>query len=165
VFNALIVEDNPITQKLLETILLRRFKSEIRLAANGQDALKMISNEKPDFILLDYMMPLMNGYEFLRELRLKENYSDIPVIMVTAVSDQEAAKKIMELGIEDYLLKPINIDLMVEKISKIMFEKHKALKREFAKLNNEVDKFKKNNDEMLKNNIEIRINNMKFYLN
>lgn len=103
----LIVDDTPDNLMLLSNL----FKSEYRihLAINGEKALKMCqSDTPPDLVLLDVMMPDMDGFEVLQKLREHPMSEGIPVIFVTAVTDPDARSKGLELGAVDYVTKPVD---------------------------------------------------------
>ena len=103
----LIVDDTPDNLMLLSNL----FKSEYRihLAINGEKALKMCqSDTPPDLVLLDVMMPDMDGFEVLQKLREHPMSEGIPVIFVTAMTDTEARSKGLELGAVDYVTKPVD---------------------------------------------------------
>lgn len=75
------------------------------LANNGEDGLKLIKKEKPDLILLDIIMPKMNGFEVLESLKSDKNLKSIPVILLTNLGQKEDIDKGLELGAVDYLIK------------------------------------------------------------
>ncbi len=111
----LIIDDSAVNNVLLENVLEDQ-NYEVIIAFNGNDAFKAIDKNIPDLILLDIMMPDMDGYKILEELKSKENTKQIPVIMVSAKSDSLDINKAMELGAVDYIIKPINIKTILEKI-------------------------------------------------
>lgn len=87
-------------------------------ANNGKDGLEKAINEKPDLILLDINMPIMDGHEMLERLRSRPDSRDIPVIMLTAYSDRRDISKAADLGIEHYVTKPFDFPDLMDKISK-----------------------------------------------
>jgi len=101
----LIVEDDPVLSKMYS----EKFKFEgfkVITAANGEDGLKLaISGEKIDMILLDLMLPRLSGSELLAKLRLDVKRADTKVIALTNLAEQEEKKKMMDLGVLDYLIK------------------------------------------------------------
>jgi putative two-component system response regulator len=103
----LIVDDEPKNLKLLEAFLLP-FQYEILKAENGEHALSIISRTDIDIVLLDVMMPRMDGFEVCRRIKSDENTRMIPVIMVTALDDTEARVKAIEQGADDFITKPPN---------------------------------------------------------
>jgi putative two-component system response regulator len=103
----LIVDDTPDNIDVLAGIM--RSEYEIKAALNGEKALKIASSDpKPDMILLDIMMPHMDGYEVCRRLKANPQTSDIPVIFVTAKDDIADEKLGFELGAVDYITKPVS---------------------------------------------------------
>ncbi len=111
----LIIDDSAVNNVLLENVLEDQ-NYKVIIAFNGSDAFKAIDKDIPDLILLDIMMPDMDGYKILEELKAKEKTKHIPVIMVSAKSDSLDIDKAMELGALDYIIKPINIKTILEKI-------------------------------------------------
>ena len=83
----LVVEDEPSLQKLLE-YQLKRIGHEIVVAPDGQQALALVKSYRPDLVLLDVMLPVMGGFQVLREMQEDESTSDIPVIMLSAKGQQ-----------------------------------------------------------------------------
>ena len=103
----LVVDDEPRNIKLLDA-LLRPLNYEVLKASNGEEALSIVKNIDLDLILLDIMMPGMDGYEVCRRLKGSEITRLIPVIMVTALDDIEAKIKGIEAGADDFIIKPPN---------------------------------------------------------
>ena len=103
----LVVDDELRNVKLLEALLIPMNYEVIR-AFNGEEALSMVSKADVDLVLLDIMMPYMDGYEVCRYLKTSEATRLIPVIMVTALGDIEAKIKGIEVGADDFLTKPPN---------------------------------------------------------
>jgi CheY-like chemotaxis protein len=90
---------------------------EVVTATNGQEALEKAASEKPDLILLDTNMPVMNGHEMLEHLRRNPSLKDVPVIMVTARCEAEDVAAASAYGVADYVAKPFDFTELVEKIS------------------------------------------------
>ena len=112
----LIVDDNDDNRVLLKRRLERRgFK--ILTAENGREALDLIRQNRFDLILLDIMMPIMNGYQVLEELKVDPELHNIPVIIISGIDDIESVARCIELGAEDYLLKPFNKVLLNARIN------------------------------------------------
>lgn len=103
----LVVDDDPKHLKLLGLKLANEGYRVITFES-GKEALKTIKLEKPGLVLLDIMMPDMNGLETLK--RIKRLDPDIPVAMVTSVWDNDEAKKAFEAGAYDYITKPVDIE-------------------------------------------------------
>ncbi|MBM3435426.1 MAG: response regulator [Bacteroidetes bacterium] len=102
----LVVDDNPTNVKLVCNIL----KTEgynLAVAMNGQDALEIVESNPIDLILLDIMMPGMDGYEVCQKLKASEFYCDIPVIFISALSDMDDITKSYDVGGADFITKPV----------------------------------------------------------
>lgn len=108
----LIVDDTPLNVKLLSAKLERDYYV-ISTAENGVEALKKVEQEKPDLVLLDVMMPEMDGFETCRRLKANPETSHIPVVIITALSDVADRVRGLAAGADDFLSKPIdNLALM-----------------------------------------------------
>ncbi len=112
----LVVDDNEMNRDMLAR-RLKRQNLDVELAENGQRALDLIRQKAFDLILLDVMMPQMNGYEVLEYLKGQDAYRSIPVIMISAVDDLDSVVKCIEMGAEDYLFKPFNPVLLKARVS------------------------------------------------
>lgn len=111
----LVVDDDPIIVKLLSmTLAVNEY--QVITAPNGEEGLKKALEKQPDIILLDIMMPIMDGLTMLEELRKK---SDIPVIIISAFGSPEKVEKARELGIECFLSKPFNYGVVLEMLDVI----------------------------------------------
>jgi CheY-like chemotaxis protein len=102
---------------------LRWYRYEVITATNGKEGLEKATNEKPDLILLDIRMPVMDGYGMLERLKNRPDLKDIPVIMFTAYSDARDIAKAADLGIVDYVTKPFDFTELLEKISNALENK------------------------------------------
>ena len=111
----LIVDDEPFNVDYLEQEL-EDLNYETVSASNGQEALAQVEAESPDVILLDIMMPEMDGFEVLERLKASETWRDIPVIIISALDDLHSVVKGIRLGAEDYLPKPFNEVLLRARI-------------------------------------------------
>jgi diguanylate cyclase (GGDEF)-like protein/PAS domain S-box-containing protein len=105
--NILIVDDEPQNRKLLEA-LLRHEGYATACACNGEEALAEVARQAPDLILLDIMMPRMDGYEVARILKAAPTTSSIPIIMVTALIDRDVRLAGLKAGAEEFLTKPVD---------------------------------------------------------
>jgi DNA-binding response OmpR family regulator len=96
---------------------------EVITASNGKEGLEKAASEKPDIILLDISMPIMNGHETLERLKNNPELKDIPVIMFTAFSDAKDVAKAVELGVTDYVTKPFDYTDLTTKITNALGNK------------------------------------------
>ena len=87
---------------------------------NGQEGLEMVKKDKPDLIVLDITMPVMNGIEMLGVLKENPETKDIPVIMLTAESGKDNVMKIVKMGVTDYIVKPFKGEQLIERAEKIV---------------------------------------------
>ncbi|HWP60464.1 MAG TPA: sigma-54 dependent transcriptional regulator [Candidatus Acidoferrales bacterium] len=131
----LIVDDEPFNLDLLEQELAEHSYT-IERAVDGNDALRKFESFQPDLVLLDYMMPDMNGIDVLKEIRRRS--SDIPVIMVTAYGSIERAVQAVKAGAYDFIPKPFEPEHMILVVQKAL--ERESLKREVAVLSEEIDK-------------------------
>ena len=117
----LVVEDNEDTRE----ILLYRLKSmgsyEILLASNGKEALEMATQSRPDLIIMDLKMPVMNGWEATKAIRQTEWGKDLPVIALTAQAMERDEEKALSAGCNDYIAKPImDYAVLKKKVEKLL---------------------------------------------
>lgn len=115
--NILVVEDDKHTRKLLETILKREGYSVLK-AEDGIKAMEVLDNHHVDLIILDIMMPNMDGYEFAQELR--DANCMIPILMATAKQLPEDKKRGFIVGTDDYMTKPIDTEEMLLRIKALL---------------------------------------------
>jgi len=112
----LIVDDVPNNLKMLFTYL-RDHDFKIRVAQDGEDALEQLNYAKPDLVLLDVMMPKMDGFEVCRQIKKNPETRDIPVIFMTALTDTVDKVQGFEIGAVDYLTKPVQQEEVLARIS------------------------------------------------
>lgn len=110
----LIVDDTPANIETLNETLENDF--DIYFAMDGNDALQKVQLLEPDLILLDIMMPVMDGFEVCRKLKENKQFRDIPVIFITALDQPEDESKGLVLGAADYVTKPFNPDLVLLRV-------------------------------------------------
>ncbi len=103
----LVVDDNAVNRDVLSRRLARDGYA-VTLAADGAEALSLLAGGAFDLVLLDIMMPVMNGYEALQRIRADIRYSDLPVLMISSVDEIESVVRCIEMGAEDYLPKPFD---------------------------------------------------------
>jgi DNA-binding response OmpR family regulator len=103
----LITEDNPQGAELLEAFLAES-PHETKVAANGEEALRLITEWNPDVVLLDIMMPRLSGFEVCRSIRANPATRNVGVIMVTALDQGADVDRAVDVGTDDFLTKPIH---------------------------------------------------------
>jgi len=115
----LIVEDEESLLKL-ESILLTSKGYDVRGVANGQDALDAVAEEKPDLILLDIMLPEIDGFEVCQRIKDDPDTKDIPVIMLTAKKSREDMARGEKVGADWYITKPFKSVMVIETIQRFL---------------------------------------------
>jgi two-component system copper resistance phosphate regulon response regulator CusR len=111
----LVVDDDPINRKLLARSIVRDGHAVIA-AEDGRQALDRVRDETPDVVLLDILMPGMDGFAVLKQIKADSALRDIPVIMISALEDFESVIRCIELGADDYLPKPFAFDELLARI-------------------------------------------------
>ena len=119
----LIVDDTLNVQNLLTEVLSNK-GFNVLCASNGRDALIILKKQTPDLILLDIMMPQMDGYEFITKLR-KTN--DLPIIMITAKQHEQDIVKGFELGADDYICKPFKMSELLVRVQAVLKRTSRSL--------------------------------------
>lgn len=115
-YNILMVDDVPLNL-LVVTKMLARFDFRIRTASNGAEALEKVKEEKPDLILLDILMPVMDGFEALRRLRTNPETASIRIVILSALNSTEDVVKGFNLGANDFISKPIIMEKLISCVS------------------------------------------------
>ncbi len=136
----LVVDDNKITTKLLRRYLEAN-GYDAKEAYDGIDCLENVEEKLPDAIVLDVMMPRLDGYETVTRLRSQAKTKHVPVVIVTALNDVANQIKSIEAGADDFLSKPIEEKLLIAKVKllslyNIELQKNKALTDAVNKLGN-----------------------------
>ena len=115
----LIVDDSPTEVHVLQ-IMLTKNGHEVVVATSGEDGVEMAKKENPDLILMDVVMPGMNGFQATRQISKDERTASIPVIMVTT-KDQETDKVwAMRQGAKDYIVKPVQEKALIEHVNMVL---------------------------------------------
>lgn len=114
----LVVDDNPVNINILMEILSKI--DDVVVALDGEEALEAMEEEKPDLVLLDIVMPGMDGYEVCRRIKANPSFKEVPVIFLSGNDSTEEKQKGMELGAVDFMTKPIDSDMVVKKVKDIL---------------------------------------------
>lgn len=109
------VDDSVIVLKMLEKILGEKY--ELHSFSGGARALKFLKGKTPDLIILDIDMPEIDGYEMLKRIKEKEHSASVPVIFLTSNGEKNYVIKAVAAGAKDYVVKPIDEDILLEKVS------------------------------------------------
>ncbi len=114
----LIVDDTPSSLTLLGDLLTLKGYS-VLTAASGPEALKILESERPDLILMDVLMPRMNGYQVCRRIRENPAMQTLPIIMMTGLDPSEETFKGREAGATDIIVKPIHLAGLLERLQSL----------------------------------------------
>lgn len=143
----LVVDDNEDNRYTLTRRLNRQGYENLTTAENGQEALDLLAQQTFDLVLLDIMMPVMNGYEVLEHIKSDMALRDVPVIMISAVDEMESIVRCIKAGAEDHLPKPFNASLLQARIGACL-EKKRLRDRESVYLK-QIEVEKKRADDLL----------------
>ncbi len=115
----MVVDDEPnIVQTLQDRLEMNEY--DVVTAGNGREGLEKFEQEQPDVILLDVIMPIMDGHEMLESLRKRPRGQDVSVIMLTARSQTQDIARANACGIDDYIVKPFDLSELLEKIESVV---------------------------------------------
>ena len=121
----LVVDDEPnIVQTLQDRLEMNEY--EVITAGNGREGLEKFEEEQPDVILLDVIMPIMDGHEMLEALRKRPSGQNVSVIMLTARSQTQDIARANACGIDDYIVKPFDLSELLEKIESVVEHRNVA---------------------------------------
>ena len=120
IMKTIVIEDDPAARLLLKRLLTRFFPHNVLDAADGETGWRMVEAERPAVIFCDIYMPELNGVEFLERLRAHPELSHTPVIAISAARDPDLVRRLVELGVADYLLKPIPLEATVKRLAKLL---------------------------------------------
>lgn len=112
--------DDSKTIRMIVTRTLAKYGCTVCEATNGEEGLAVAAAEKPEVIILDITMPVMDGVTMLAKLREDPALKSIPVVMLTAESSRENIAQIARLGVRDYLVKPFKEEQLIEKLGRII---------------------------------------------
>jgi DNA-binding response OmpR family regulator len=115
----LIVDDEPATVQMIETFIqIKGYTSAS--AYSGTDGLAMLELDKPDLVILDLMMPDMEGFEVCKRMRASETFKATPILIISARTDQEAFDKASASGANGYLTKPFQLPALLAEIERLV---------------------------------------------
>lgn len=116
----IIITDDEIMNLRMTEFILKKAGYETVKASSGAECLNAVKEQKPDLILLDLLMPEMNGFEVIERLRESEEGRDIPVILLSAAEDKESLDKAQELGVAACVGKPFKQDELLGRIQTVL---------------------------------------------
>jgi len=122
----LIVEDSEISQMLIESLFDEHPGFTTTIVSNGKMAFAALKKEHPKLILLDIMLPDMDGYQILQKLKEDPHTKNIPVIMVSAKGSPEDIQRALNMGAEEYIMKPIGVNNLIERVISLVKKLDKA---------------------------------------
>ncbi len=114
----LVVDDDAITRMLVK-LLLEREKFEVLQAANGRDGIEIAMRERPDLLLIDLNMPEMDGYQAIATLRKDLAMATLPILVLTSEEGPGIERRVLELGADDYMLKPFDPDVLLSRVNAV----------------------------------------------
>lgn len=117
---ALVIEDEPMARLLLKRLLTRFFPHSVLEAADGEAGLALVEQERPAVVFVDIFMPNVDGITFLERLRANPEFADLPVIAISSAKDLELVRKLMGLGISDYLVKPLEMAATHKRLERLI---------------------------------------------
>ena len=117
--SVLVVDDEPMARTMLRLILVRA-GFEVREAEDGNTALTEVGRSLPDLMILDIMMPGIDGFEVCEKLRSDETTNELPIIMLSAKTDSESVKRGLNLGANKYLTKPVGPDELTRHVREVL---------------------------------------------
>lgn len=115
--NILVVDDSELDRTLLSIAISKKSDFNILQAKDGNECLKILESEDVHLVLLDFVMPELDGPDTLREIRKRYNTVELPVIMVTSKSESSDVVKCLQNGANDYITKPVTFDVAISRIS------------------------------------------------
>ena len=121
----LVVDDDLDMRNFMKTVLRKKGFKRVLGASDGAEALEQLKTsyreyEPVSLILADWQMPEIDGISFLTRVRLDDRFKEVPFIMITADNDSEHVKQAIDLGVDNYIIKPLKPDVLFEKISKTL---------------------------------------------
>ena len=119
------VDDSMLILKVIEKLLSEDY--DYHAFSKGMRALKYLKDAKPNLIILDIDMPEIDGYEMLEMIREKDELKEVPVLFLTSNNDKEHVVKAMKCGANDYTVKPIDEEVFMDKVQKLLNEEKKKL--------------------------------------
>lgn len=128
-YKILVVDDEPTIVRLMEFILARQ-GHEMLVAVNGEEALEKIRAHTPDLVLLDIMMPRIDGYEVARLVRADPATASLPIIMLSAKAQEDDIRRGVDIGVDEYITKPFSPEHLVHVVADYLGRLNKDEKKD-----------------------------------
>jgi CheY-like chemotaxis protein len=119
----ILIADDEDDIKMILSMYLETCGLRVLTAYDGLDAIERIKESKPDLVLMDIMMPVLDGVEVTRQIKSAEETRDIPIVMLTAAAQSEMVERALKAGAEEYIAKPFEPDRVKEVIDRILSKK------------------------------------------
>jgi excisionase family DNA binding protein len=116
----LVVDDDPEIVELFVDVLERDGRFEVKTASTGYDAGMLTTDFRPDLIILDYMLPDVNGNVVCKTIRAKEEFAGTKIIIVSGVVNQDEINDLLKSGADDFVKKPFNIEKLIERVGELL---------------------------------------------
>lgn len=117
----LVVEDEPDNREIVRAVVEEMMGCRAVLAGDGVEALRRVSEEVPSLVLLDLMLPRLDGYEVARRLKSDPRTRDVPIIAITALARPRDRDRALEAGCDDFVDKPFDLDALARKVRARVF--------------------------------------------
>ena len=121
----LVVEDDKNLSKMLDFLFVAKGLATVS-AGDGAEALRLMERTKPQAVILDLMMPVMDGYEFLRRMKADDKWRDLPVVVLSALPSEQKKDEVMNLGAADYFEKPFKSTELVSAVVNLIEKSEKS---------------------------------------
>jgi len=118
-YNILVIDDST-TNNVLLVAIMEQFGYQTNTALSVKEAIICIEKKIPDLILLDLLMPKISGFQFLEQLKSDEKTRSIPVIVVSAITDEDSINRILKEGAADFIRKPVDIQNLVDQVNNLL---------------------------------------------
>lgn len=122
----LLVEDDNIISDVI-ILSLAKLDCQIVTASNGQDALSRFQSYHPDLVIMDILLPWMNGLEVLREWKKRKVLGEVPVLIMSALGHREIVQEALDAGASDFLIKPFDRNILIDHTRRLLAQKSSSI--------------------------------------
>ncbi|MBN1597035.1 MAG: response regulator [Bacteroidales bacterium] len=116
----LIVDDSEVNLLLIQSIFEDDPEIQVQIESESTNALADMRENRPDLLILDLMMPHIDGFQLLQRIKAEPSLAEIPVMVISARHDTEAIEKVRQFGVEDYITKPVDLEIVATNIRSIL---------------------------------------------